>query len=507
MEHLPTEHLDVLIIGAGLSGVGAAYHVQTELPGKSFALLEGRDAIGGTWDLFRYPGIRSDSDMYTLGYAFRPWPAAAAIADGPSILAYVRDTAAAYGIDRKVRFNHRVVAAAWSSRESRWTVEVERGGERISLTCSFLFACSGYYDYDAGYLPAFPGVDSFAGRLVHPQTWPDGLDTAGKRVVVIGSGATAVTLVPALARGGAVVTMLQRSPSYVVSMPSIDALAVRLKKLLPAKLAYAAVRWRNILLGILLYKLARSRPATVKKRLKTAIRDILGPDFDVERHFSPRYDPWDQRVCLVPDSDLFVELKAGRATMMTDEVDAFTPTGLRLRSGAQLAADIVVAATGLKMKMLGGVALSVDGRRVDLARTVSYKGLMFSGVPNLAAALGYTNASWTLKCDLTCAYVCRLIRYMDRRGLSACVPDDGGGVEGRPLIDFTSGYIRRAEALLPRQGNRKPWRLHQNYVSDLLALRFGRIDDGVMRFTPRDGNGPFEPADTSGRTSPVAGAA
>ena len=484
------EHFDVLIVGAGLSGIGAAYHLQTELPGKSFAILEARAAIGGTWDLFRYPGIRSDSDMYTLGYAFRPWPSPTAIADGPSILEYVQGTAAAYGLDRKVRFDHAVLSAAWSSRDSRWTLEVARGPlrERVRLSCAFLFVCGGYYDYEAGYLPAFADIESFGGQLVHPQTWPEGLDVAGKTVVVIGSGATAVTLVPALARAGAHVTMLQRSPSYVVAMPSVDALATRLNKRLPAWLAYAVVRWRNILLGIALYKLARGRPALVRQRIVGAIRRRLGPAFDVERHFNPRYDPWDQRVCLVPDADLFKELKRGRAAIVTDEIERFTPQGLRLRSGAILDADIVVAATGLRMKLLGGIALSVDGVPVDLARTVSYKGLMFSGVPNLAAALGYTNASWTLKVDLSSAYVCRLIRHMDRHGFTTCCPHADAAIEGRPLIDFTSGYIQRAAASLPRQGSRKPWRLHQNYVSDLLSIRFGRLKDGAMRFSATEGD-------------------
>ena len=477
------EHLDVLVIGAGLSGIGAAYHLQKTLPGKSFAVLEARDATGGTWDLFRYPGIRSDSDMYTLGYAFRPWPSPAAIADGPSILAYVRETAEAYGLDRKVRFRHKVVAAAWSSAEARWTVSVERDGKRDSLTCAFLFVCSGYYDYEAGYLPTFAGRDAYRGTFVHPQSWPDGLEVAGRKVVVIGSGATAVTLVPALARAGAAVTMVQRSPSYVVSMPSVDRLAERLRRRLPAGLAYKAVRWRNILLGMALYRFARSRPAAARRRLIGAVRARLGPAF--ERHFTPRYDVWDQRVCLVPDGDLFAVLRSGQADIVTDEVASFTPGGLRLGSGREGAADIVVAATGLRLKLLGGMTLDVDGRRVDLAQTMSYKGLMFSGVPNLAAALGYTNASWTLKSDLTCTYVCRLIRAMDRRGAAACLPAEPGAMEDRPLIDFTSGYIRRSAALLPKQGMTKPWRLHQNYVVDLLSLRFGRLDDGVLRFVRR----------------------
>jgi monooxygenase len=480
------EHFDVILIGAGLSGIGAACHLQTKCPRKSFIILEGRDAIGGTWDLFRYPGIRSDSDMYTFGYSFRPWRSGASIADGPSILNYIRETAQAYGIDRKIRFQHRVKRATWSSTDAVWTLETECGaGQEVTrLTCNFLFTCTGYYDYKAGYTPDFPEIERFGGVIIHPQHWPAGFDYRSRRVVVIGSGATAVTLVPALARTAAHVTMLQRSPTYVISLPSQDRLANWLRRHLSADLAYGLVRWRNVLLGIYFYSLCRRKPARVKRRIIGWVREHLGADYDVDKHFSPYYNPWDQRLCLVPDADLFRAIKAGKAEVVTDQIKAFTENGIELQSGRELAADVVVTATGLKLKLLGGVEMEVDGRPINFAETMNYKGVMFSDVPNLAAAIGYTNASWTLKCDLVSDYICRLLNYMDRRGYARCVPrrrDPSIGEE--PLVDFTSGYIRRSIHELPRQGSKTPWRLRQNYLLDLISLRLGPVGDKALEFS------------------------
>jgi cation diffusion facilitator CzcD-associated flavoprotein CzcO len=496
------EHVDVLIVGAGLSGIGAAYHLQTRCPGRSYAILEGRERLGGTWDLFRYPGIRSDSDMYTLGFAFKPWTRPRAIADGPSILAYLRETAEEFGIQRHIRFRHRVERASWCSRDARWTVDAVRDGEPVRLTCSFLFLCSGYYDYERGYTPHFPDVERFRGELVHPQQWSPDVTYAGKRVVVIGSGATAVTLVPELAKAAAHVTMLQRSPTYMVAAPAEDAFAARLRRLLPERLAYAVVRWRKILLGTLFYQFCQRFPERARRLLIGGVRRALGEQVDVARHFTPSYDPWDQRLCLVPEGDLFAAIRGGRASVVTDRIEGFTERGIRLGSGETLEADLVVTATGLNLKALGGVALVVDGHPVDPADTVAYKGMMFSGVPNLALSMGYTNASWTLKCDLTCAYVCRLLEHMAKHGYSCCRPRlDERDLETRPMLDLTSGYVQRAVHRFPRQGTRSPWRLYQNYFLDMLALRFGRVDDGVMEFT-----GP--PAET-GRSagSTAAGAA
>jgi cation diffusion facilitator CzcD-associated flavoprotein CzcO len=479
------EHFDVLIVGAGLSGIAAGYHLQTKCCGKSYAILESRNAIGGTWDLFRYPGIRSDSDMYTLGYNFRPWRDAKAIADGRSILKYVRDTARENGIDKKVRFHHRVTRAEWSSRDARWIVEVQRSGAEAPMhfSCNFLFMCSGYYDYANGYTPEFAEADTFGGQLIHPQHWPEDLDYQGKRVVVIGSGATAVTLAPAMAEKAAHVIMLQRSPTYMVSRPSEDAIANRLRRQLPAMLAYQVTRWKNVLLGMWFFRLARRKPEKVKAGIIGLIRTQLGPDYDVATHFTPRYNPWDQRLCLVPDGDLFREINAGRMSIVTDQIERFTQSGIKLKSGQELDADIIVTATGLQMKLFSGLNVSVDGTRIDLAKTISYKGMMFSGVPNFAAAFGYTNASWTLKADLTCEYVCRLLRYMDRHGYRQCMPQRDASVAEMPWLDFTSGYVQRALNQLPRQGAKKPWKLYQNYARDLMALRFGSVKDGAMQFS------------------------
>lgn len=478
------EHVDVLVVGAGLSGIGAACHLRMECPGKSFLLLEGRAALGGTWDLFRYPGIRSDSDMYTLGYRFRPWRDPKAIADGPAILKYIRETAREFGVDERIRYGHRVKRAAWSSDESRWTIEAETGPEKtvVRFTCNFLYLCTGYYDYEKGYTPEWPGVESFRGQIVHPQKWPEDLDYAGKRVVVIGSGATAVTLVPAMAERAGHVTMLQRSPSYVVSRPAEDKMANWLRRHLSARIAYALTRWKNVLLGTFFYNLARKRPELFKKLLAKNVRRQLGEEY-VGRHFTPSYNPWDQRLCLVPNSDLFRSIREGRASVVTDHIETFTEDGLLLKSGERLDADIIVTATGLVLRLMSGLQLLVDGAPVELPRTLIYKGMMFSDVPNLAFAIGYTNASWTLKCDLTAGYVCRLLNHMDGHGYNVCTPRvNDPEVKEEPVIDFNSGYVLRAQETLPRQGSKRPWRMHQNYVKDLSMMRYGRVDDGTMEF-------------------------
>jgi monooxygenase len=468
-------HFDVLIVGAGLSGIDAAYRLQTKCPDKSFAILEARGAIGGTWDLFRYPGVRSDSDMYTLGFPFRPWRGDKAIVEGPAIRDYIEETAREFGIDRRIRFRHRIAAASWSSAEALWTLEVEADGESRRFTCAFLFLCSGYYCYEEGYRPEWPGEADFRGTIVHPQHWPEDLDHKGRRVVVIGSGATAVTLVPAMAERASHVTMLQRSPSYVVSRPARDRLARRLGSRFG--------RIKNALLGLIFFNLARRRPAKVRAKLLDLVRGALPEGFEIERHFGPAYNPWDQRLCLVPDGDLFAAIGSGRVSVVTDEIERFTATGLRLKSGAELPADLVVAATGLTMKLLGGIALSVDGEAVNVADRFVYKGMMLNGVPNLALSFGYINASWTLKCDLTALYVCRLLKFMDRRGYAACAPRlPDPAPERKPMLDFTSGYVRRAEGLLPAQGGKAPWRVHQNYFRDLLALRFETLTDEAMEF-------------------------
>jgi cation diffusion facilitator CzcD-associated flavoprotein CzcO len=480
------EHFDVLIVGAGLSGIGAAFHLQQKCPHKTYAILEGRDAIGGTWDLFRYPGIRSDSDMYTLGYVFKPWREAKAIADGPSIRKYVRETASENGIDRNIRFNHSVKRASWSTPDAQWTIEAEVGAEKrvVRFTCNFLFMASGYYSYAGGYMPDFPGIESFQGRVVHPQKWPEDLDYANKNVVVIGSGATAVTVVPEMAKTAAHVTMLQRSPTYVVSAPAEDAMANWLRAKLPAKLAYGIARWRNVLFGMFFFNMARKKPEKVKTQLINMVRKELGPDYDVATHFTPRYNPWDQRLCLVPDSDLFKAIKSGSVSVVTDHIDSFTPTGIRLKSGQELEAGVVVTATGLALEILGGLQVTVDGVAKNMSKTMSYKGMMFSDVPNMASAFGYTNASWTLKCDLTCDYVCRLLNYMDRKGTPIAVAhNDDPTVTELPWLDFSSGYVQRAADVLPKQGSKKPWKLYQNYALDLVTLRYGKIDDGTLRFS------------------------
>jgi cation diffusion facilitator CzcD-associated flavoprotein CzcO len=476
----PGQHVDVLIVGAGISGIDAAYHLQTSCPNKSYAIFEARDTMGGTWDLFRYPGIRSDSDMYTLGFPFRPWTDGKAIADGDSILAYIKDTAAMYGIDRHIRYNHRAIRASWA--DGKWTVEATADGTPVTWTCNFLFLCSGYYEYDEGYTPELAGRDRFLGTIIHPQHWPAELDYTGKRVVVIGSGATAVTLVPELAKKAAHVTMLQRSPTYIMSRPARDPIADWLRVKLPADRAYSLTRWKNVLLGALFYAYSRRFPAHAKKLLVRGVKRMV-PNVDVEKHFTPRYNPWDQRLCLVPDADLFAALRAGTVSVVTDEIATFTERGIALKSGDTLEADIIVTATGLKLKRFGGLALSVDGEPVEIPKAMVYKGMMLSNVPNLAFAVGYTNASWTLKCDLTSRYVCRLVNHMDKHHYTEARPRRDPDVQAVPLLDFSSGYVQRSIKDFPQQGSKVPWKLYQNYPIDLFMIERSKLDDGVMQFS------------------------
>ncbi len=480
---LRMEHFDVLIVGAGISGIGAAYHLQTECPKRSYAILEGRAALGGTWDLFRYPGIRSDSDMYTLGFSFKPWKEQRAIADGKAILSYLNETVDEFGIRKNIRFSQHVRTASWSSETSRWTLSVQTGETITEYTCNFLFTCGGYYDYKEGYTPAFPGASAYKGTMVHPQQWPADLDYSGKRVLVIGSGATAVTLVPSLAKKAAHVTMLQRSPTYMMSRPSVDGIAEKIRRYLPEKAAYSAIRWKNVGVTMLFYNQSKSRPAAIAKFLINSVRKQLRPGYDVEKHFTPKYAPWDERVCLVPDGDLFDAINEGRASIATDHIETFTETGIRLKSGESIDADIIVTATGLKLRLMGGIALRVDGREIDISESMMYKAMMFSDVPNLALWFGYTNASWTLKCDLTSEYMCRLLNHMDTHGYSQCVPQHDPSVQERSFLPLTSGYIKRGRDGLPKQGDRAPWKLKQNYAFDIANIRYSDVDDGVMKFS------------------------
>ena len=484
-----TVDVDVLIIGAGLSGVGAACHLEERLPGTSYLVLEARDAIGGTWDLFRYPGVRSDSDMFTLGYRFEPWTDEKAIADGPAILDYVRTTARQHGVEDKVRYGVRVERAEWSTEEATWTVHATRDGEPVAFTCRFLWSCSGYYRYDEGYTPHFEGAEDFTaagGRLVHPQHWPEDLDHAGRKVVVVGSGATAVTLVPAMATGeGAAerVTMLQRSPTYIVALPGVDKVAVALRDRLPPRAAYAVTRWKNVLVTTASYQLARRRPALMRRIIRKGVAQALPEGYDVDTHFRPAYDPWDQRLCLVPDGDLFASIRGGNVDVVTDRIERFTPTGVRLGSGREVEADVIVTATGLNLLAFGGIELVVDGQPVHLPDTMAYKGMMLSGIPNFAYVIGYTNASWTLKADLVSEYVCRLLGHMRSRGYDVAVPDKDPAMGEQPFMDFASGYVQRSLHLLPKQGDRAPWRLRQNYLRDVLTIRRGGLEDGTLRFS------------------------
>ncbi|MDT4994253.1 MAG: monooxygenase [Actinoplanes sp.] len=476
-----SENVDVLVVGAGLSGIGAGYRLQTECPGRSYAILEARDAIGGTWDLFRYPGVRSDSDMFTLGYQFRPWKQPRAIAEGSTILDYIRATAAEHGIDSKIRFGQRVVSASWSTPEARWTLRTTTGDEH---TCRFLYVCTGYYRYSSGYEVDFPGRGSFAGQVVHPQSWPADLDYAGSRVVVIGSGATAVTLVPALAADAEHVTMLQRSPSYLLTLPVHEGATRRLTKVLSEDRAARVVRARNVLLAWGLYQAARRWPERMATAIRSGVAKQLPPGVPVDPHFAPRYAPWDQRVCVVPDGDFFAALRSGQASVVTATIDRFTEKGIRLDDGTELAADLVVTATGLSMVAFGEMALEVDGRAVESGALHVYKGMMFDGVPNLAWCVGYTNASWTLRADLSNRYLCRLLNYLDRHAIDIATPAmDPAESAPEPLMDLRSGYVRRAAGILPRQGTRGMWRMRNNYFVDLPRMRFSRIDDGAMTFT------------------------
>jgi monooxygenase len=477
------EHFDVIIVGAGLSGIGAARHLKHRCPEKTFTLLESREATGGTWDLFKYPGIRSDSDMFTLGYSFKPWTEVKALADGPSILRYIRETAREEDIESKIRLKHKVVAASWSTPDARWTLEVDVAGERKTLTCNFLWMCAGYYSYTEAYTPDFPGRDRFRGEIVHPQFWTDQVDYANKRVVVIGSGATAVTLVPELAKKAAHVVMLQRSPTYILSRPAVDSVASWLREKLPSQLAYDVSRWKNVAGAMVLYTLSRRRPQMMRKWIKDLVKKEL-PDVDVEKHFNPRYDPWDQRLCLVPDNDLFEAVRAGTASVVTDTIETFTEKGLKLRSGDELEADLIVTATGLKLQFAGAVKLTVDGQPVDVSKTMNYKGSMFSDVPNMVCVFGYTNASWTLKADLVAEFVCRILKHMQATGTRVCTPRKlDPELREEPFVDFSSGYVTRALAELPKQGSKFPWRLYQNYALDVAMFRLGKIDDGSLVFS------------------------
>ena len=475
---------DVIVVGAGISGIAAGHYLQTLCPGRTYTILEGRQAIGGTWDLFRYPGVRSDSDMFTLGYSFRPWDSDTSFATGPVIRDYVVATASEEGIDSHIRFGHRATSADWNSAEARWNVVAATAHGELRLSCRFLFFCSGYYDYTQGHEPQWAGRESFGGRVVHPQQWPGDLDFAGRRVVVIGSGATAVTLVPALAATAAHVTMLQRSPSYIVALPGRDRIGAGLRRALPPALAYRLVRWKNVLLTTAFYQYARRRPEPVRAMLLKAAGRLLGSAFDIKRHFSPTYKPWDQRLCIAPDADLFLALRSGKASIVTDTIERFTPGGIRLASGAELPADIVVTATGLALKLLGGAHLRIDGAPVELSNTIVYRGAMYSGIPNMAVASGYTNASWTLKCELVARYVCRVLNHMQARGLDSVVPvpNTDAAASTEPFLNLSSGYVQRAAPLLPRQGDRMPWRMVQNYLFDLLSLRFSSLRDGILRF-------------------------
>jgi len=476
-------HKDIMVVGAGISGIAAAYNLQKSCPNKSFAILEGRSALGGTWDLFKYPGIRSDSDMHTLGFRFKPWIHKKSIADASSILEYLNETVDEYGIRDKIVFNQKVTAANWLSEKSLWELNVMNEGQSISMTCNFLFLCGGYYSYDKPYMPKFPEQDRFEGQVIHPQFWDESLDYSDKKVIVIGSGATAVTLVPAIAKNAAHVTMLQRSPSYVVSAPGEDSWSQALNKIFPIRLTYFLIRWKNIFRTSLGFYLSRKYPERVKDRLINLVREELGNDYDVEKHFTPRYNPWDQRMCLVPDSDLFNSIKSGKASVVTDHIDHFTENGILVKSGEHLEADIIVTATGIELNALNDIEVSVNNEKVEPHNRLSYKGMMLSGVPNLAFSFGYVNASWTLRADLTCEYVCRLLNRMDKLGVNTCIPqEDPTAIVDDEYIDFSSGYVQRALDRLPKQGKKAPWRNYQNYLKDIFLVRIFSIKDSTLKF-------------------------
>ena len=478
------DYFDVIVVGAGLSGIGAGHAIQTHSKGKSYAILEARAAIGGTWDLFRYPGVRSDTDMYTLGYSFQPWNEPESMADGAAILRYVRDTATQFGIERHIRFGHRVRRAAWSSADARWTLDVEVEGAVVTLSCGFVYLCGGYYDYAEGFAPDIAGRADFAGEVVHPQFWPETLDYSGKKVVVVGSGATAMTLVPSMSERAAHVTMLQRSPSYVASLPSVDRLSALLHRWFPATFAHRLARLKSVALAVAFFQLCRRQPAFAKQLLRKGVAKELPPDFDVDAHFRPRYDPWDERVCFVRDADLFKAISAGKASIVTERIERFTRDGLLLASGKTIEADIVVTATGLKLKTCAGMTLEVDGETVDIGKSYAYRGLMLSGVPNLAFCVGYTNASWTLRADLASRYVTRLLNYMGSKRFKSCTPTcDDTTMAPEPLIGLRSGYVLRAVGSFPKQGAATPWRMAQNYYIDLVNMRFRSIADASLIFS------------------------
>ncbi len=483
---MAVEYVDVLIVGAGISGIGSACHLQKKCPDKSFAILEGRQSLGGTWDLFRYPGIRSDSDMYTLGYNFKPWTHTKSIADASTILDYLRETVTENRLSNKIRYEHKVISAAWSDEDARWVLEIERGenAQRCTIECGFLHMCSGYYNYDKGFTPEFAGRESFKGQIVHPQFWPEDIDYKGKKIAVIGSGATAVTIVPAMAKTAEHVTMVQRSPSYLASGPAVDKFANRLRSFLPSKWAYFLTRWKNILMQRFVYNAFQRWPEKSKEKLIGRISEQLGKDYDVGTHFTPNYNPWDQRLCLVPDNDMFEAIANGSASVVTDHIDTFTEDGLRLKSGAELEADIIVTATGINMQFLSDVELRVNGEVLEPNKALSYKGLMVSNVPNMAISVGYTNASWTLKCDLTCDYVCRLLNYMDEREFKICrASNTTPQTETEPYWNLSSGYMTRAQHLFPQQGLEEPWRQYHNYLKDIFMLRYKPLNDGVLEFS------------------------
>jgi len=482
-------HFDMIIIGAGLSGIGAACHLQLKHPNKSYQIIESRERMGGTWDLFRYPGVRSDSDMHTLGYSFKPWLSAKAIADGPAIRDYIKESAAEFGVDQHIQYQRKVVAASWDSDTAKWTLTLENtqegdtaAAELETLTCNFIYSCTGYYRYDQGFTPDFPDAEKFKGQIVHPQLWPQDLDYTGKRIVVIGSGATAITLVPSLAKTAGHVTMLQRSPTYVLSRPDEDAVSQKLRRWFPEQLAYDLTRWKNVTAQAMLFQLSRRFPNYVKKLIRKVVHGWMGDDFAIDTHFNPSYKPWDQRLCLVPNGDLFRSLRKGTSSIVTDHIERFTENGIQLKSGETLEADIIITATGLELLLLGGLKLKVDGVETKVADSLTYKGMMFSGIPNLALAAGYTNASWTLKCDLTSNYVCRLLSYMDKHKYQYCVANNDPSVKRLQFLDLASGYVDRAIDQFPKQGDKSPWKLHQNYLLDILNLRIGSVRDKAMGF-------------------------
>ena len=480
-----TEHFDVVIVGAGISGISTAWHLQDRCPTKSYVILERRENIGGTWDLFKYPGIRSDSDMFTLGFRFKPWESAKSIADGQSIWNYINEAADENGIRNHIRTGHRVVSVDWSDTDNRWTINAEVDGEAKQITASFLSVCSGYYNYDEGYSPEFPGSENFKGQIIHPQHWPEDLDYAGKNVVVIGSGATAITLIPSLVDGGVGhVTMLQRSPTYVGSLPLVDPVAVKTNKYLPKNLAHFVNRWKQIGYSTGQYQVARRFPSIFKQFLRKMGTRRLPEGFDYDTHFSPSYAPWDERVCLAPNGDLFKAIRSGKAGVVTDTIETFTATGIKLTSGEELQADIIVTATGLNMQLFGGAVAYRNGEPIDLTGSMTYKGLMLSGVPNMAITFGYTNASWTLKADLVSEFICRVLNYMDANGFDRVEPQHpGGSVDELPFMDFTPGYFRRAMDTLPKSGSAAPWKLKQNYFFDMRTIRYGKVDEESLLFT------------------------